>query len=126
MTRMKPILDRIPDHWGKYLPDAGWDQLLLNLDRTLSTIDPGYVICQAKEKFGTLRFYTEHSSEYDSFLRDDAFQKLDEMFDDLITTAEHQSQYLCERCGAVGAKTRDTGWIKTLCDACFKPKEVKN
>lgn len=113
-ARMKPILDRIPDFWGKYLPDAGWDDLLLNLDRALSTIDPDYVICQAKEKFGTLRFYPEHSPgfEYEGVL-----------WTELIGNAEHQSAYICERCGAKG-KTRSLAWIKTLCDTCFKPKEV--
>lgn len=115
---MKPILDRIPDHWGKYLRFAtGWDDLVLNLDRALSAIDPDYVICQAKEKFGTLRFYTEHSA---------VFEQEDSLFGELITTAENQSAHICEMCGAVGATARAGGWIRTLCDTCFIPKEVKN
>jgi len=117
MTRMKPILDRIPDRWGKYLPDAGWDDLLLNLDRALSAIDPDYVICQAKEKFGGLRFYTEHSP---------AFEQEGPLFRELVRNAENQSFHICEQCGATGAKARAGGWIKTLCDTCFKPKEVTN
>lgn len=116
-ARMKPILDRIPDHWGKWLPDAGWDDLLLNLDRALSAIDPDYTLLQAKEKFGTLRFYTEMSPGFDE---DGA------LFFSLVSTAEEQSAHICERCGAVGAKTRSLAWIKTLCDTCFKPKEVNN
>jgi len=121
LARMKPILDRIPDHWGKYLPDAGWDDLLLNLDRALAAFDPDYTLLQAKEKFGTLRYYTQWSE--DPTLED---TKVRELLYDLVTSAERKSAYICERCGAVGAKTRSLAWIKTLCDTCFKPKEVNN
>lgn len=117
MARMKPVLDRIPEHWGKWLPDTGWDELLLNLDRALAAIDPDYILLQAKEKFGTLRFYAEHSA---------GIEHEDGLWGELITTAENQSAHICERCGAVGAKTRSLAWIKTLCDTCFKPKEVNN
>lgn len=111
-ARMKPVLDRIPDHWGKWLPDAGWDDLLLNLDRALSAIDPDYVIFQAKEKFGTLRFYTM-TPEY---VGDD---KEPALFRELVATAENQSAYICERCGAKGKTRSDLAWIKTLCDDCY-------
>lgn len=46
------MLDRIPDHWGKSLPDPGWDDLLLDLNERLAKLDPGYQIRQVKEKFG--------------------------------------------------------------------------
>lgn len=110
MERMKPVLDRIPVEWGKYLPDEGWDQLLLDLDRELSEIDPDYAIHQAKEKFGSLRFYvglSDHLSKAEvSAARG------------LIELAEVRSGRTCERCGAEGAKARHSGWIKTLCDDC--------
>jgi hypothetical protein len=109
-ARMKPILDRIPEEWGKYLPDAGWDDRLLILDRKISALDPDYVILQAKEKFGTLRFYTALSDGLPENVRD--------QIHDLIGIAEAQSAHVCERCGAAGAKARHTGWIKTLCDGC--------
>ena len=59
MQRMQPVLDRIPEQWGKYLPGPGWDDLLLQLDSTVGALDPDYKILQAKEKFGALRVYTE-------------------------------------------------------------------
>lgn len=107
-AKMKPVLDRIPDSWGKYLPDEGWDELLLNLDAKLSLINPDYEIHQAKEKFGTLRFYTDFDYGTPA--------------SDLILDAEALSAYTCEKCGAADAKGRVGGWIKTLCDDCHERK----
>ena len=55
---------------------------------------------QVKEKFGTLRFYMDGST--------------DEM-DALIHAAESLSFKTCEECGAPGER-RGSGWIRTLCD----------
>jgi hypothetical protein len=106
--RMKPILDRIPEQWGKYLPHAGWDDLLLNLDRAISALDPDYVILQAKEKFGTLRFYIERTEGLDG--------REHQLITELIGNAEHMSGFICERCGARGSLREDRAWIMTLCD----------
>lgn len=113
---MKPILDRIPEHWGKYLPDEGWDEILLDLDRRLAEIDPHYIILQAKEKFGTLRFYYSAS--------DGAAPGSSHAMRPLVEAAEDWSSHTCERCGAAGAKARHTGWIKTLCDDCAERRNA--
>lgn len=110
MNRMKPVLDRIPREWGKYLPDEGWDDLLLGLDSRLAAIDPDYTILQAKEKFGTLRFYVSTSYGAVPGARD--------AMRDYIMLAEDKSAHICESCGADGAKARHRCWIKTLCDDC--------
>lgn len=107
--KMAPILDRIPEHWGKWLPEPGWDELLLELDRDLAKLDPDYEINQAKEKFGLLRFYVTFS---------DALMELPETrgaADALIRDAEDRSATICELCGADGS-LRPGGWIKTLCN----------
>lgn len=109
--RMRPILDRIPDHWGKTLPDPGWDDILLELDEKLAAIDPGYEIHQAKEKFGGLRFYTHFSEGFYNLAGNDA---RDTMYK-LIGDAEARSDVTCEACGQRG-RPREGGWIKTLCD----------
>ena len=111
LERMQPLLDRIPDHWGKYLPDPGWDDLLLDLDGRLAEIDPSYTVLQAKEKFGTLRFYVSAS--------DGAAPGSSDRMREQIMLAEDKSAHICEVCGADGAKARHTGWIKTLCDDCM-------
>ena len=59
------------------------------------------VAVQIKEKFGTLRFYTNGG---------------DEQIYGMIRMAESMSAVTCEECGAPGT-TRSGGWVRTLCDA---------
>jgi hypothetical protein len=59
-------------------------------------------VVQVKEKFGSLRFYTKHSTP---------------ALANLINAAEEKSEHTCEWCGAEG-KCGGYGWIKTLCDPC--------
>lgn len=118
LLKMKPILDRIPEQWGKYLPEAGWDDLLLDLDRKVAEWDPDYKILQAKEKFGTLRFYAAFSESADKGTR-----AIAQAFIDL---AEEQSARICEACGASPAEARDGGWIKTLCESCAEERGKKS
>ena len=58
-------------------------------------------VTQVKEKFGTLRFYT---------------QGCDNHIDGLIQYAEHLSSITCEDCGSVGELRTNSGWHVTLCD----------
>lgn len=58
------------------------------------------VAIQVKEKFGTLRFYTEGG---------------DEEIYGMIRMAESMSSVTCEECGSPG-RQRSGGWIRTLCD----------
>jgi hypothetical protein len=57
------------------------------------------VAVQVKEKFGTLRFYTNHEDDYIS---------------GLISMACSMSSVTCEVCGNPG-KSNDDGWIYTRC-----------
>lgn len=115
MERMKPILDRIPEQWGKYLPGPGWDRILLDLDFLIAGIDPDYRVLQAKEKFGDLRYYVQTSEH----LSRAEVTKIHYH----IEVAEVQSAHTCEWCGAAG-KARHTGWIKTLCDDCAERRNA--
>ena len=66
------------------------------------SIVPQVEAVQVKEKFGTLRFYTNH---------------YDETINAFLSFAESMSSCTCEECGAPG--TPDPGgWIKTRCDTC--------
>ena len=118
MQRMQPVLDRIPEQWGKYLPGPGWDDLLLQLDSTVGALDPDYKILQAKEKFGALRFYPELSPDLSESRR--------ELIYSVIGGVETLSEMTCEECGSTaGARPRDGGWIKTLCDHCNDEREAR-
>lgn len=61
---------------------------------------PDVVVAQIKEKFGGLRFY------YDGG---------DATVDGMVRMAESWAARTCEECGNPG-KSRNGGWIKTLCD----------
>lgn len=107
LKKMKPVLDRISEGWGKWLPEPGWDDLLLALDAALSVKDPDYVIFQAKEKFGTLRFYAEVNNP--------------EVGQIIVNVFENASRYFCEYCGSTDKVfARPMAWVKTLCDECAK------
>jgi len=58
---------------------------------------------QVKEKYGTLRFYTNYSTDY---------------IDGAISMAEAMSGLICEECGSTDGVTQTTGWIRTLCKRC--------
>lgn len=64
---------------------------------------------QVKEKFGGLRFYMNYYVEE---------------IEELINEAEEKSYKTCERCGAPG-KSREGGWIITLCDKCEEERSRK-
>ena len=68
------------------------------------------VAVQIKEKFGTLRFYTNGGNE---------------QIYGMIRMAESMSAVTCEECGAPG-HTHGGGWVRTLCDvheAAYQEKQ---
>lgn len=80
----------------------GWCDLL---DATLGWIAEAqprawWKASQIKEKFGTLRIYSNASSAWIS---------------SVIDAAEHLSGHVCDVCGAPG-RTRGRGWVSTRCD----------
>lgn len=110
-ARLEALLRRIPDGWGRRVScDAGWFELIVDLDAALSALDPDYRVEQVKEKFGTLRYYcTPTSDDADVWCR----------FDDLVRVAEDRSAETCERCGRPGRMCRSSmRWLKTLCRDC--------
>lgn len=106
------VMRRIPDGWGRWIScDAGWYQLICQLDEQLAAIDPAYSVHQVKEKFGTLRYYYATSDG----LGDDARAQMRE----LVDAAEHATETVCEKCGGAGELHRTrSGRMKTLCGPC--------
>jgi len=93
--------------WG-FSCDDGWFHLIDKLCRYIQLhVDrlkmPQVEATQVKEKFGELRFYTNHG--------DDAiFNAID------YTT--YLSGHTCETCGTMDDVGQTTGWIITLCRKC--------
>jgi len=92
----------------KYYP--GWWLKIEKLDKQLTYLLPDYKIGQIKEKFGTLRFYADFSTE------DEMKQSIAHS---LITATESSSYSTCIECGNYG-KLRDQGWVRVLCDEHYQ------
>jgi len=100
------------DQWKIECGD-GWYGILDNLfDFIQNKIDNCYPkikqvnILQIKEKFSTLRIYTNYSNQE---------------IDGAIDFSSHLSSKICEFCGDTKTtKLRKEGWLKTLCNECNK------
>ena len=114
-ARRGAILNRFTLECGKYLPGDGWLGILERLIKTLDETEVHYDVAQIKEKFGTLRFYTDiipkpmEQGEYSKAQYG--------WFHCAVRLAEFESSITCERCGNYGI-LRCGGWIRTLCDGC--------
>lgn len=100
----------------------GWFQIIWDLSEKIEEVlkeednvvqqakdelqDSGFEVIQVKEKFGTLRFYTNWSNpKIEAYIRE----------------AEEKSSVTCEICGKE-ATLRTDGWLTTLCDFCYNEK----
>jgi hypothetical protein len=99
--------------YGGFAVDKGWwpilQALCANIQHHIDWWNKNHekhpvveqvVVEQIKEKFGGLRFY---------------YTGGDEKIQGMVRMAEAWADRSCEECGAPG-KTREGGWIKTLCD----------
>lgn len=84
---------------------SGWWPIVAKLDRDIAELVPDYSLLQVKEKFGGLRYYVALPAGAP-----------EEEIHRLIAAAETTAGFTCEFCGEPG-RSRNTGWIKTLCDA---------
>lgn len=94
----KEILKPIFDYIEKY-----------NQDKTND--DDKIAILQCKEKFGSLRVYTNFDTKELS---------------KLIEGAERDSWETCEYCGSKERVGHTSGWIMTMCYDCLKKMVVKH
>ena len=84
----------------------GWINLIVELDRELSQVDPNYQLAQCKEKFGGLRYYVDLS---------DSCKDL-EKADNIIRKYELISEQTCDACGKPGINKVINGWFATRCE----------
>ena len=86
-------------------------------ERDRAKYDKNYKPCeqieaiQVKEKFGGLRFYTNHEPNH---------------ITGAIRMAEHMSYCICEVCGSTDKVTQTNDWVSRLCIKCVEEykKEV--
>jgi len=103
--------------WGIECGDGWYDlinQLCVMLEHVMQN-DTNLKIeaTQVKEKFGTLRFYTNMS-------------KSNSYANGIISAFEHMSAYVCEECGNPGFLHNINGWYCTICFDCINKKSMKN
>lgn len=87
----------------------GWYDIIYDLSKAITKLDPkgNTAAVQVKEKFGTLRFYVNQSTD---------------AVNDIINQAEFESSRTCEHCGNHGTLHSD-GWCITLCQPCKKRRD---
>ncbi|NYT60285.1 hypothetical protein H0A65_15300 [Alcaligenaceae bacterium] len=102
-----------PLTWGFEHGD-GWSDLIAALCANINEIlesepDASMQVKQAKEKFGTLRFYYRLNG-----VNDDVGMRVRRT----VALAEKASGCICERCGCLATLRAEAGWWSTLCTSC--------
>ena len=97
--------------WGFECGD-GWyniiDELCVKIQNHIDETGKQQIEAeQVKEKYGTLRFYTNY---------------YDEIIEEYIAQAEQQTYNICEICGSTNDIQRTKGWISYQCATC---REIK-
>lgn len=82
----------------------GWHHIIDRMITELVELEWNKDLHQIKEKFGGLRVYIGDENE---------------AMAEVICRAERYASVTCEACGDPG-ESRNTRWIKTLCDECNK------
>lgn len=88
---------------------------------------PDIVVDQAKEKFGTLRFYYHHEGQDIPFHAIDSLSgggslrirpgasEIQRKAAEIVSKYEEKSAHVCEICGKPGELRTDLSWHRTLC-----------
>lgn len=100
--RKKPLTENLMG-FGFECGD-GWFDLIYELSKKITEIDPDCIATQVKEKYAGLRFYV-HSASNETYR--------------LIDLYENKSRKTCEYCGAKGKLHDRNGWYTTLCKKCW-------
>jgi hypothetical protein len=101
--------------WG-FAHGDGWYKIIAKLSKKLNELSanhpgPAIEVIQVKEKFGTLRVYTNYDG--------------DPVVSKVVEEAERASAITCEVCGSIyRVKLETKGWHKVRCEKCRK-KEKK-
>ena len=103
----------IPDGWISIV-DTLCGSIQDHIDNTYDWVNgekeaKDQVRCtQMKEKFGTLRFYTDSG---------------DDVIEGMIRLAEFMSYHTCQQCGSLDEIGRTQGWIYTMCKLCAEKQD---
>ena len=115
---------------ASWLPE-GWAPLVEELfDAIEALLDDGQAmrleIRQIKEKFGSLRVYTQLHPSPGSDELSEADVALHRQVMRLVQAAEKRSSLLCDACGAPSELRSLAGWMTTRCDRCLPPRDPRS
>lgn len=114
--------------WGIECGD-GWHDLLDILCKTITShvdhanrlwpsLKFAVVAAQVKEKYGSLRFYTDFVYAHDLEIHDlDKVNKYINEINGMIMMAEIMSAHICENCGEKGTRGNEV-FPRVECDSC--------
>ena len=109
MVIISPVFEHILKEEFEFLKDVyiecgdGWFSILWGMCRELQELKiPDIEVLQTKEKYGSLRVYTNSA---------------DDLVEIVIDKYSLMSLELCEQCGVEG-KLRGASYYKVLCDDC--------
>jgi len=89
--------------YAKMCVGQGWHGLV---DEAFDLAEKeNFQVTQIKEKYGSLRIYTDFLSEEQ---------------DKALTKLENRSFTMCQGCGVAAEAKTVRGWITVLCDSCRK------
>lgn len=92
--------------WLNCIPE-GWESIAKEMINKCEEIDPSYEIFDMKEKYGSLRIYSNTGSE--------KIIEIEQQYESI-------SSKICCRCGKPATKI-STGWILPFCDNCVDRDE---
>jgi hypothetical protein len=102
--------DLIIDNSGFFEFGQGWYQITKNLIEDLIALGWDKIIAQAKEKFGTGRFYIGAAN--------------DEVWERIHKWEDEETASTCERCGSTdNVELRGNLWVTTLCNNCSNKRD---
>lgn len=123
--------------WGLQMCD-GWFDLIRDMCTEITEAykaagEPvDIVVDQAKEKWGTLRFYWRPRGQKITFHAFDSldggpsmrvrpgFSAVHQKVGEIVSKYEKQSAYVCEACGASGSLRTDLERVQTLCEEHYQ------
>lgn len=89
--------------------ENGWFQLLWDFAEEIEKLNiPDFQMIQIKEKFSSLRLYNNTATQ--------------EVMT-IVGKYEKLSSITCEFCSKKGKFRKDLGWVRTLCNKCYKEKK---
>ncbi|MDQ6613289.1 MAG: hypothetical protein M3083_00600 [Actinomycetota bacterium] len=90
---LRQVLRRVVEGYARSIYcGPGWYRIVVELDQALAGLDPGYLVYQVKEKYGSLRYYftTTQAESRPAMAR-------------LVGRAESLAAHTCESTGTTGA-----------------------